>query len=186
MVTTPASLLIRLRTVADQSAWERFVTLYTPVLYGWIRRQGIGPGEAADLVQEVFATTITALPSFEYDRERGFGNWLCTLTTNKCRDYFRRARLRRTHELLDQADGEIDPAVQFGEREYRAHLARRALEMMQEEFEGATWRACYAMVVEGKPAAEVAKQLGISINAVYLAKSRVLRRLRQELAGLLD
>lgn len=186
MVTTPTSLLVRLRSPADQAAWERFVKLYTPVLYGWIRRQGIGLQEATDLVQEVFATTIAVLPTFEYDRQKGFGNWLCTLTTNKCRDYFRRAALRKTASWQETSSSEPDPAVLFSEAEYRKQVARRALELMQSEFETTTWKACYLMVVEGLGAQQVASQLGITTNAVYLAKSRVLRRLRQELDGLLE
>jgi RNA polymerase sigma-70 factor (ECF subfamily) len=74
----------------------------------------------------------------------------------------------------------------FEEAEYRQHLARRALELMQAEFPPATWKACWEVVVAGRPAAEVAAELAISIDSVYAAKSRVLRRLRQELAGLLD
>ena len=186
MVTTPTSLLVRLRSPSDQAAWERFVRLYTPVLYRWIRRQGIDSQDATDLVQDVFATTIAVLPTFEYDRNRGFGNWLCTITTNKCRDFFRRAAVRRTEMLLDHPASNPDPALAFTENEYRTQVARQALELMQAEFEPTTWRACFEMVVEGRQAQEVAARLNLSTNAVYLAKSRVLRRLRQELAGLVD
>ena len=76
--------------------------------------------------------------------------------------------------------------LEIEEEEYRRYLVRRALGLMQAEFEPATWKACWEFVVHDRPAAEVAAELGLSVNAVYLAKSRVLRRLRAELRGLLD
>ena len=74
----------------------------------------------------------------------------------------------------------------FDEVEYRQQLVRRALQIMQAEFEPTTWKACWESVVSGRAATEVAAELGVSVDVVYGAKSRVLRRLRQELAGLLD
>lgn len=79
-----------------------------------------------------------------------------------------------------------DPLTELAEAEYRCHLVHRALELMQAEFQTVTWKACWECVVRDRTAAEVAAELGITVNAVYLAKSRVLRRLREELQGLLD
>jgi RNA polymerase sigma-70 factor (ECF subfamily) len=79
-----------------------------------------------------------------------------------------------------------DDAEAFGEAEYRQHLARRALELMQAEFQHTTWKACWEHVVNDRPAAEVAAELGITVNAVYIAKSRVMRHLREHLRGLLE
>jgi RNA polymerase sigma-70 factor (ECF subfamily) len=72
------------------------------------------------------------------------------------------------------------------ETEYRACLFGRAVQIMRQDFEEKTWKACWALVVEDKSGAEVAADLGMSIDGVYAAKARVLRRLRQELDGLLD
>ncbi|HRE99835.1 MAG TPA: sigma-70 family RNA polymerase sigma factor [Pirellulaceae bacterium] len=184
MVTTPTSLLQRLREPDDRSAWERFVGLYTPVLYGWVRRCGVSVDEASDLVQEVFVTLIAVLPTFEYDRNRGFGSWLRTVVGNKCRDHFRRRAARPVASRGDLDPIGDDSIAELTEDEYRRSIARQALELMRSEFETKTWQACYETVVLGKGAAETAEKLGLTINAVYVAKSRVLRRLREELAGL--
>jgi RNA polymerase sigma-70 factor (ECF subfamily) len=175
---------MRLQSGNETQAWSRFVSLYTPVLYGWVRSQGITSDEAADIVQEVFALLIEKLPTFQYDRQQSFSSWLRTVTVNKCRDSFR----RRKHRPV-VTDRQLDPAVpdnveQFSVEEYRRRLARRALAVMQDEFQPTTWKACWQSVVSNRPAAEIAGELGISVNAVYVAKSRVLRRLREELDGI--
>jgi RNA polymerase sigma-70 factor, ECF subfamily len=135
MIDTSTSLLARLQSADQAQAWSRFVSLYTPMLFHWIRRQGVPASDAADLVQEVFAVLVTKLPTFHYDRARSFSAWLRTITTNKCRDYFRRRRA--VAEVSAAAvDGEVpDHAELFSESEYRRGLARRALEVMQANFE---------------------------------------------------
>jgi RNA polymerase sigma-70 factor (ECF subfamily) len=185
---TSPTLLERLRGVADEAAWRRFVQLYTPLLFYWARRCGESDHDAADLVQEVFATLLEKLPTFQYDRNHGlFRSWLRTLTLNKLRD--RKRREAREHEALSQRPAEFeaaDGAEAFWETEYQHELARRALELMQAEFAPTTWKACWETVVVGRPADEVARELGVSENAVYIARCRVLRRLREELTGLID
>lgn len=187
MHTTPVSLLERLRQPGQTRAWEQFVELYTPALFAWARRLGMQASDAADLVQEVFTILVQRLPEFEYDRHKSFRKWLHTVTLNKWRDLCRRRPLPAgaPTAALDELPGRSEPAA-LEEAEYRGLLVRRALEIMQADFEPATWRACWEFVVEGRPAAEVADELGLSVNAVYLAKGRVLRRLRAELEGLLD
>jgi RNA polymerase sigma-70 factor (ECF subfamily) len=189
MLSTSASLLQRLQQPSQEQAWARFVDLYTPLLLAWARKAGLSPEDAADHVQEVFTHLVRKLPEFLYDRQKGsFRGWLRTILVNKLRD-----RLRRKQCLVGQADdatlaGLIDAATpdQLSEQEHNQYLVRRALELMQAEFETTTWRACWEFVVNDRPAAEVASQLGITENAVYIAKLRVLRRLRQELAEFLD
>jgi RNA polymerase sigma-70 factor (ECF subfamily) len=188
MHTTPVSLLQRLRQPGEEEAWERFTQLYTPLLYYWTRRLGLQSEDAADLVQEVFTTLVQKLPEFRYDRTKSFRNWLRTLTLNKWRD-----RQRRRTEPPLQADAAAFTALTVddhtdwvGEEEYRQNLIRRALQIMQSEFQPTTWKACWEYVVANRPAAEVAAELGLSVGAVYIAKSRILSRLRQELEGLLD
>lgn len=188
MQTTPISLLEKLRGPANQQAWQEFVDLYTPLLYQWARRAGLQDQDAADLLQDVFTTLFQKLPEFHYDRNKSFRGWLRTVTFNQWRDSCKR-RGRRQLGNNGVALGELPAAESFGdvtENEYRQNLVGRALELMRAEFQPNTWRACWEFVVRGRPAAEVARELGITENAVYIAKSRVIRRLRQELHGLLD
>jgi RNA polymerase sigma-70 factor (ECF subfamily) len=188
MHRTPASLLERLRKPAANAAWARFVDLYTPLLYYWARRMGLPASEAGDLVQDVFVLLMQKLPEFQYDRHRSFRSWLRTLTTNKWRETLRqraaRPQLQNGHLLEELADPGAPDG--FEEVEYRQQMVGRALELMQAEFQPTIWKACWEYVVNGRPVKEVAASLGITVSAVYQAKSRVLRRLRQELYQLLD
>ncbi len=186
MDTTSISLLERLKVPLDQQAWARFVNLYTPMIYSWARRAGLPELDAADLVQEVFAALVEKMPQFAYDPSRSFRAWLKTVTLNRWRDRHRRQAVR-PQEVIGEPPEIADSAeASFGEAEYRQQLVARALELMQAEFQPTTWKACWEFVVGGRPAAEIARELGISENAVHLAKGRVLRRLRQELQGLLE
>jgi RNA polymerase sigma-70 factor (ECF subfamily) len=187
MDTTPVSLFDRLRQPGDASAWLRFSQICTPLLHRWARRMGLQDPDASDLVQEVFVLLLAKMPEFQYDPSKSFRNWLCTVATNKWREMHR----RRSEVTLDQTDGKFDEVESpessaFWEQEYRQHLVGLALEAMQENFEPNTWRACWETVVNSRPAAEVGQELGMSEGAVYVAKCRVIRRLRQELAGMLE
>jgi RNA polymerase sigma-70 factor (ECF subfamily) len=182
MHTTPPSLLQQLRSPDDQSAWRRFVDLYTPLLFYWARRVGLQESDAADLVQEVFTLLIRKLPEFTYDPNKGFRNWLLTVLRNKWREIERRQPSASVGgESPERTVG--DGLAVVAEEEFQRHLVVRALELMQGEFQPTTWKACWEHAAVGRPAAEVAAELGMSVNPVYLATSRVLRRLRQELAG---
>jgi RNA polymerase sigma-70 factor (ECF subfamily) len=186
MDTTPPSLLERLRKPSEQRAWEQFVQLYTPLLFAWARRLGLAEDDAADLVQDVFTLLVQKLPEFTYDRHQRFRGWLWTVTLNKWREKRRR---RQASAIDGQADlaqiADADPVAAFDEADYRRYIMSRALQLMQSDFQPSTWKACWEHVVSGRPAAEVAAELGITTGAVYVAKCRVLRRLRQELEGLL-
>jgi RNA polymerase sigma-70 factor (ECF subfamily) len=188
MHTTPVSLLERVRRPGEQLAWGRFVEMYTPLLFYWARRIGLQESDAADLVQEVFAVLVAKLPEFVYDRQKGFRSWLRTILHNKWRDRQRRKAAEPAIEAAGALANQASPAETdtFWEIEYRQHLVGRALELMQSEFQPTTWRACWEVVVSGRSAAEVAAELGITVDSVYSAKSRVLRRLRNELEGLLE
>jgi RNA polymerase sigma-70 factor (ECF subfamily) len=188
MNTTSVSLLERLRQPGAAEAWERLVELYTPLLYYWACRIGLCEADAADLVQEVFAVLVQKLPEFMYDRHKSFRGWLRTILLNRWRDQRRRAaaaHFQSNDELLASVPDSANPE-RFWEIEYREQLVGRALELMQSEFQPKTWKACWETVVSDRPAAAVAAELGMSVDTVYAAKSRVLRRLRQELEGLLD
>jgi RNA polymerase sigma-70 factor (ECF subfamily) len=185
MNTTSVSLLGRLRQPEDQEAWRRFVHLYSPLLYYWARGVKLPAADAADLVQEVLLVVVEKMPEFAYDPGRSFRGWLRTIALNKWRQ-----RCRRFTTAPPLEDAELDALAQgngtdfFAEQEYRQWLVRQALTIMQAEFEPTTWKACWEVVVEDRPAAEVAAELQVSLDVVYGAKSRVLRRLREELDGL--
>jgi RNA polymerase sigma-70 factor (ECF subfamily) len=187
MHTTPPTLLERVRDTLDDKAWGRLVELYTPLLFAWARRCGASEHDAADLVREVFVALVQTLPTFQYDGSGKFRRWLRTLLLNKLCDRKRR-EVRAARALAQRpVEEELpDVAEQFWEAEYQREVARRALRLMQADFAPATWKACWETVVEGRAPEEVARELGVSENAVYLAKCRVLRRLRQELTGLVE
>jgi RNA polymerase sigma-70 factor (ECF subfamily) len=187
MDTTSASLLERLRQPAAQAAWARFVELYTPLLYTWAGRLGLSADDAADLVQEVLILLVQKLPGFTYDPDQRFRGWLWTLTLNRWRAGQRRRELPMAGDGSRLAEVAVPEGVEgVDEAEYRHYLVGRVLYLIQGEFQENTWRAFWQNVAEDQPAAAVAEQLGMSVAAVYAAKSRVLRRLRQELHLLLD
>jgi RNA polymerase sigma-70 factor (ECF subfamily) len=189
MHTTSISLLERLRQqVTPDADWQRFVRLYTPLLYYWARKLDLPPSDAADLVQDVFVLLVQKLPMFVYDQDKSFRGWLRAILRNKWREQARRRTLPAVEASTSEqteVSGQDDPS-EFEDAEYRQHLVGRALRIMQDEFQPATWKACWECVVADRPPEIVAAELGLTVNAVYLAKSRVLRRLRQELRGLLD
>jgi RNA polymerase sigma-70 factor (ECF subfamily) len=183
MYTTSISLLERLRQPMDP-AWGRFVDLYAPLLHRWACRLNLSDGDAADLVQDVFVQLVRKLPEFRHDGQHRFRDWLRAVLVNQYRD----RRVRREEPVPGELDKLADPdAPDPGEAaaaaEYRQYLVGRALELMQTDFEPATWKACWETTVQGRPAAEVAAELGLSVAAVYAATARVLRRLREELHG---
>ncbi len=144
--------------------------------------------DAADLLQDVFAVLVQKMPEFAYAPHKRFRAWLKTITLNKWRDHCRRQNVRSQEaggqealEIMEAAAGDC-----LAEAEYRQRLVARAMELMAAEFQPTTWKACWEFVVMGRTAADVASELGISENAVHLAKGRVLRRLRKELHGLWD
>jgi RNA polymerase sigma-70 factor (ECF subfamily) len=188
MHTTPSSLLERLRHSPEQAAWEKFVDLYTPLLFAWAARLGLTGHDAADLVQDVFATLVEKLPQFQYDAQKSFRAWLKTILLNRWRKQQRRRAVAEQVPAGSNLDQVAAPEVvpELEEEEYRRHLVARALALMKAEFQPVTWKACWEFVVRDRPAADVAAELGVSANAIYVAKSRVLRRLRAELQGLLD
>jgi RNA polymerase sigma-70 factor, ECF subfamily len=187
MTETPVSLLQRLRQPCAQDAWERFVEIYSPLIYAWSRRAGLQDQDAADLVQDVLLTLVEVMPGFVYDQHKSFRGWLRTITLNKWRDL-----CKRQGRVSPAGDAALANAVApdgveaFWEAEYRQHLANRALQVMQADFQPTTWKAFWEQAIAGRSAADVGAELGLSPGAVYAARFRVLDRLRRELAGLLD
>src|SRR5262245_20308999 len=190
MVETPAtraSLLLRLRDAQDAEAWSRFVDLYAPLVHSYARKQGLQDADAADLTQEVLRAVAGAAGRFEYDPARGsFRSWLYTVVRNKLHNF--RAPARRiprgtgdtsAQELLEQQPAPEEDGTLW-EEEHRRHLLAWAAARVKEQVQASTWEAFWRTAVEGKSGKEVAGELGLSVAAVYLARGRVMARLREE------
>jgi RNA polymerase sigma factor (sigma-70 family) len=191
--TTPTSLLERLRLRPDAASWQRLVGLYAPFVAAWLRSQGVQPADVEDLTQEVLATLVRELPHFHHDLRPGaFRRWLRGIALNRLRS-FRRARrplpvggVPSLEQVLDQLEDPESDLSRRWDEEHDRHVVRRLLELLEPEFEPATWQAFRMVVLEGKPTREAAAALTLSPNAVRIAKSRVLARFRREIDGLLD
>lgn len=194
MTVTSASLLDRLKSDPQSAAWQRLVEIYQPLVRGWLRRQSLIESDADDLVQEVMAVVVRRLPDFEHNGRVGaFRTWLKSITTNCLRDHWRSGRRRPRgtgdsdfQQVLAQLEDPASSLSQAWDQEHDRHVTRKLLEMLRGDFEPTTWQAFQRTALEGAAAAEVAKELGISSNAVFIAKSRVLARLRQEAVGLIE
>jgi RNA polymerase sigma-70 factor (ECF subfamily) len=193
MATTSPSLLDRLQKHDDPQAWERLVTVYEPWLRGWLCRHQLQPADVDDLVQNILTVVHQKLPAFVHNGRPGaFRAWLRAILVNQVRYFLRTRRHRQAvaaerlpHELEQLEDPKSDASRQW-ELEHDRHLVRRLLASVQPEFQPRTWEVFRLLVLENRPAAEVAERFRMDRNAVYVAKARVLARLRQELRGLLD
>lgn len=182
---TRASLLVQLRDGANTAAWHEFLELYGPIIYGFARKRGLQDADAADLMQDVLRSVSSSIGRLDYDRQRGtFRGWLFTITRNKVFNFLSARRTRpqgsgdtATNKLLDTHPDGVDGADDW-ELEYQRRLAGIAMEQVKSEFQESTWQAFWLTAVEGHPAAEASRQTGLSSGAVYVAKSRVLARLK--------
>jgi RNA polymerase sigma factor (sigma-70 family) len=188
MLSTPLTLIDRLRRNEGPAAWTRFVDLYSPLLFEWTRRNGVPEADADDLVQNVLVLLLKQIPRFERRPGGSFRGWLFTVLRNcwinQCRSRARQPAIAQGYSPDGYAG--TDAIADLTEAEYRSYLMRRSLRVIQTDFPETTWRAFWQHVVEGRPASEVAKEMGITANTIYLARGRVLKRLREELAEFLD
>lgn len=189
---TSPTLLARLR-VADPGAWERLVHVYSPLVFGWCRRGGLPPDDAADVMQDVWAAVAVAVPRFDHAGPGAtFRGWLYAVARSKLADHHRRRAARPVAEggstaharwadlpEAEPEDSRADPVTGS------AGVMRRAVELIRGDFDPTTFRAFWATAVEGRPAADVAAELRVTVAVVYQSKSRVLRRLRTEFEGLM-
>jgi RNA polymerase sigma-70 factor (ECF subfamily) len=190
--STSSSLLRRAQS-RDPEAWRRLVKVYGPIVFLWGRQVGLSGHDSADIVQETFVAVAGHIASFRRERPGdSFRGWLWTITRNKIRDHFRRrhdpARPQggtTAQRMLAQIADDISEVDAIGDS-LLGVAERRAIELIRVEFEERTWRAFWLTAVEGRTAAEVGVELGMAKGAVRQAKYRVLRRLREELEGLLD
>jgi RNA polymerase sigma-70 factor (ECF subfamily) len=194
MSPTSATFLERLRDRADAEAWQRLVDLYSPLLTGWLRRHTLQDADVDDLVQEVLLTVAREAPQFQHSGRPGaFRHWLRTILANRLREFWRARRLRPAATgdcdfagILDQLEDPNSGISRLWDQEHDQHIVRRLLAMMEPQFAPSTWQAFRRVVLEGARPDAVAAELGLTLNAVFIAKSRVLQRLRAESRGLLD
>jgi RNA polymerase sigma factor (sigma-70 family) len=180
---TRASLLMRVRDAHDAAAWTRFVEIYAPLIYGFGRKKGLQDADAADVTQEVLRAVARSMRRLDYDPRKGsFRGWLFTVVRNKLRTFLgKQARQRRGESAV--ADLEAVPETEDAawEAEYERRMLAWAAAQVRPQVADATWEAFRQTAVEGRPPKEVAERLGMAVAAVYMAKSRVLARLKEVL-----
>ena len=183
---TRRSLLLRVRDREDDTAWRDFVNLYAPLIFAYARRRGLQDADAADVAQQVLHAVALALPDFDYDPAVGtFRGWLFTITRNQV---FKSLNAKRRlpvatgdsalQEILREQPDHREDEQQWNDDHYK-RLFVWAAEKAKVEFRDRTWDAFWAVAVEGKQPAVVADELGMSVGAVYIAKSRVTVSIRQ-------
>jgi RNA polymerase sigma factor (sigma-70 family) len=189
---TRPSLLVRLRDAHDELAWSQFVEIYAPLVYGFARKHGLQDADAADVTQDVLRSVATATKKLEYDPQRGsFRGWLFTVVRNRLRDFWA-GQARQCQASGDPAVNrhlqEVPARDEYVEwqQEYEQQLFHWAAAQVRSAFQDSTWQAFWQTAVEGKSGKEVARALGMTVAAVYLAKARVITRLKEQLQQVHD
>lgn len=187
---TRASLILRLPSSADAEAWHEFVSIYEPFIYRFARRGGLQDADACELVQNVLVTVARAVARWEPDADRGkFRTWLFRIARNQLIDAAGRMRRQVSArggtsmlDLLDQQPAcDVWSSAEVVRLLHRRELFRWAADRVMGSVKQATWQAFWLTAVLDQSAEEVARSLGLTTGAVYIARSRVLSRLREEL-----
>jgi RNA polymerase sigma-70 factor, ECF subfamily len=194
MPQTSASLLERLGDRADSDAWNRMVDLYSPLIRSWLNRYGLAEPDVDDMSQIVLSAVVANLPQFQHNGRVGaFRNWLRTITVNSLRDRFRLERKRPYSPggsaflaSLNELEDPESRLSQLWDRAHDAHVLRTLMTWAEPEFEATTWQAFRRQVLDEARPKTVAAELEMTVNAVLIAKSRVLKRLRELSRGFVD
>lgn len=182
---TRASLILRLQDAADIAAWDEFAEVYAPVVYRSARRLGLQAADADDVVQEVLAAVAQSVKGWIVREDRGaFRAWLYRIARNTAIDFLTRRKHRPWADGGDEATRQLneieaagDVSSQF-DIEVRREIFARASDRVQSQFSDTTWKAFHRTAVLGEPIEAVAAQLGVSPGSVYIARSRVMKRLQ--------
>lgn len=182
---TPPSLVLRIRDHSDAEAWTEFIDVYSSLIYDFCRSRSLQSSDAADVTQEVLLRVAKAIRSFEYDRSKGlFRDWLAKIAINEVRRFVtRRSNVNTPPVDLDQRSGSLESS--WNER-FQQHIFSKALERSQLHFAAETWRMFERSWIDKLPVEQVAAELETSIDRIYVARNRVLKRLRYEVAMLAD
>ncbi|MGA2059850.1 MAG: sigma-70 family RNA polymerase sigma factor [Thermoguttaceae bacterium] len=192
---TRPSLLVRLRNLQDQQSWEEFYTIYQPLVFRMARSQGFQDAVASELTQEVFLAVASAIERWDPDPQRGsFRGWLFRIARNMMINWLAYRRRHPTgagnsdiRKLLaeqpDPRELDVEDSAVF-DREYKRQAFAWAAEQIRHEFRETTWQAFWLTSVENQPVPEAAETLKISVGAVYIARSRIMARLRQKIETL--
>lgn len=194
MNETSLSLLTRLRRSPESEAWNRLVELYAPLLRTWLRSYDVQANDADDLVQEVLLAVSGELKSFDHAGHPGaFRAWIKQILVNRLRKFWRgrgrRPEARGGSDVERRLEQLEDPASQLSRiwnQQHDQFVLRQLLALVEPHFSPNTWKAFCRVALEGASADTVAGELELSLNAVFIAKSRVLSRLRQEAEGLVE
>jgi RNA polymerase sigma factor (sigma-70 family) len=189
---TRPSLLVRIRDPQDAESWRSFVALYTPPVLRYCRLRGLQDADAADVTQEVMAQVARSMRSFRYSPERGrFRDWLGTITRRKVNRHLTKKNLGTAglggHNSPDAIESPraIEADAQWS-AEFNAQILRAALDRVRPLFGIGTWNAFASVWLDNRTAPDTASALGLSLEAVYVAKSKVLKRLEQEVLELAE
>lgn len=188
---TRKSLLLKIRDLENAGAWEEFVRIYEPLVTRFVLWRGFPHQDAADISQEVMAAVARTIRNFEYDPKKGkFRGWMLTVTRRQIIQLMRKRSRQPVTVTADEAGAEAEGVVpgdtDVWELEYRRRLFDWACGLVKVQFSEATWQAFWMTTVEDRPGAEVAEELGLQPGAVYVAKSRVLQRVREKIASVAD
>lgn len=193
MGDTSLSLLERLQRQPDPASWQRLVDIYAPLIGRWLARSLLQSADHDDLIQEVLKIVVKKLPDFERRRVGSFRAWLRVVTANCLKAHWRSEKYRSFAaggseflQKLQELEDPTSPLAQAWDAEHDQYVVRRLLNLIGPQFEPTTLQAFQRVVMEGQKPGQVAAELGISVNAVFLGKSRILRQLRQELVGLIS
>lgn len=194
MENTSLTLLARLQQAGDTEAWQRLYELYQPLIIVWLKKYDVQHSDADDLAQEVLATISKDLVSFSHNGRMGaFRTWLRAILVNRLRTFWRdRDRRPLTlggssiEERLAQFEDPASAMSQLWDRQHDLHVLNRLLELSRPKFSAETWEVFMRVAINGERADLVAAETGISLNAVFVAKSRVLSKLRDDAAGLVE
>lgn len=191
---TSASFLESLRDASDEGAWSKLVELYSPLIRGWLARRGAAFGDVEDVSQEVLAVVVRRFPEFRREPQSGaFRAWLRTITVNCLRDHWRRNNKQPLAvggtdfgEIVQQSEDPHSDLSKLWDREHDEHVTQYLLKQIRPGFSDKTWKAFRRFAIDGLNADEVAKELEMTANAVFIAKSRVMAALRERGRGLID
>jgi RNA polymerase sigma-70 factor (ECF subfamily) len=183
-VITRPSLLARIKDTGDRQAWAEFVDIYAPLIYGFALKQGLQEADAADLCQEVLGAVARSAARLDYDPAKGsFRGWLFRVVRNELCDLgATKRRYRPGSDLrLEELPAPSADELEAWERGFEQQLFALACEHVRRDFHEATWRAFWMTAIDGKSGKEVSRVLGMTTAAVYLAKRRVIERIRQQI-----